>query len=77
MTAERWRVSVDRNVCQSTGMCVLTAERHFVLRGSHSEPVQDEIDPDDDVVEAAESCPTEAIRVTSAADGRVIAPEPY
>jgi ferredoxin len=58
-------------------MCVLNAERYFELRGSYSEPIQDEIDPDDDVVDAAESCPTEAIRVTSAADGRVIAPEPY
>ena len=29
--AERWRVSVDRDVCQSTGMCVLNAEGYFRL----------------------------------------------
>jgi ferredoxin len=75
--AERWRVSVDRDVCQSTGMCVLNAEGYFRLRGGYSEPINEEIDPDDDVVDAAESCPTEAIRVTSTEDGRVVAPEPY
>ena len=77
MTEERWRVNVDQNLCQSTGMCVTVAARYFELRGGYSEPLADEVDPNDDVVEAAENCPVEAIKVTSAADGRVIAPEPY
>lgn len=77
MTEERWRISVDKNVCQSTGMCVSLAPRYFELRDGYSEPLAEEVDPDEDVVEAAENCPVEAIKVTAAGDGRLIAPEPY
>jgi ferredoxin len=77
VTDERWRVSVNRDVCQGTGMCVSMAAKHFQLVDGHSSPVATEIDPDDSVVDAAESCPVEAILVTAADDGRVIAPEPY
>ncbi|HEU5475351.1 MAG TPA: ferredoxin [Actinophytocola sp.] len=78
MSEERWRISVDRVTCQASGMCVAVAPQHFELRDGYSTPLAEEIDPDDeDVVEAAESCPVEAIMVTSTADGRVVAPEPY
>lgn len=77
MSDERWRISVNRDVCQGTGMCTSMASKHFRLTGGHSEPIEPEVDPDDDVVDAAESCPVEAILVTAADDGRVIAPEPY
>jgi ferredoxin len=53
------------------------APKHFQLTGGLSAPVESEIDPEDDVVDAAESCPVEAILVAAADDGRVIAPEPY
>lgn len=75
VTEERWRIGVDKNVCQTTGMCVTLAARHFELRGGYSEPIEDEVEPDDDVIEAAENCPVEAIRVTAVSDGRLIAPE--
>jgi ferredoxin len=74
---ERWRISVDENVCQATGMCTSVAGRYFELRGGHSVPTEGEVDPDEDVIDAAEGCPVEAIRVVSVADGRVVAPEPY
>jgi ferredoxin len=74
---ERWRISVNRDVCQGTGMCTSMAPNHFQLSGGHSSPIESEIDPEDDVVDAAESCPVEAILVVAADDGRVIAPEPY
>ena len=77
MAEQRWRISVDRNVCQSTAMCVSVAERFFELRGGYSTPIEPEVDPDEDVVEAAESCPLEAIKVHSVTDGHQIAPEPY
>jgi ferredoxin len=77
MSDERWRITVNRDVCQGTGMCTSMARKHFQLTGGHSEPIESEIDPDDDVVDAAESCPVEAILVVAADDGRVIAPEPY
>jgi ferredoxin len=74
---ELWRLDVDRSVCQGTGMCSSIAAQHFRLREGYSEPIQDEVEPDDEIVDAAESCPVEAITVTSTADGRVVAPEPY
>lgn len=77
MSDEVWRISVNRDVCQGTGMCTSMASKHFRLVGGHSEPIEPEIEPDDDVVDAAESCPVEAILVAAADDGRVIAPEPY
>jgi ferredoxin len=73
---ERWRISVDESVCQATGMCTSVAGRYFQLRGGHSVPTEHEVDPDEDVIDAAEGCPVEAIRVV-ASDGRVVAPEPY
>lgn len=78
MAEQRWRISVDRNLCQGTGMCTSISAAHFRLEGGVSEPVEELVDPDDDdIVDAAESCPVEAIKVVSAEDGRVIAPEPY
>ena len=77
MPEERWRISVDRETCQASGMCVAVAAQHFELRDGYSAALAEEIDPDEDVVEAAESCPVEAIRVTAVADGRIVAPEPY
>jgi ferredoxin len=74
---ERWRIGVDHSTCQGTGMCASVAKRYFELRGGYSEPLEEEIDPADEVIDAAENCPVEAILVTSAEDGRVIAPEPY
>lgn len=77
MAQERWRLSVDRQACQGTGMCASVAEEHFVVRGGTAEPINDEIDPADDVIDAADGCPVEAIRVVSTVDGRLVAPEPY
>jgi ferredoxin len=74
---ERWRISVDQDVCQGTGLCASVAAKFFELRDGYSEPIEDEVEPDEDVVDAAEGCPVEAIRVVSLADGRVVAPEPY
>jgi ferredoxin len=74
---ERWRISVDRDVCQGTGMCSSVAGRYFELSGGYSRALADEVDPDQDIVDAAEGCPVEAILVTAADDGRTIAPEPY
>ena len=74
---ERWRISVDQNVCQGTGLCSSVASRYFELRSGRSHPINPEVDPDDDVTDAAEGCPVEAILVKSTKDDRVVAPEPY
>lgn len=58
-------------------MCSSIAAQHFRLREGYSEPIHEEAEASDDIIDAAESCPVEAILVTSTDDGRVIAPEPY
>ena len=63
----RWKISVDKNVCISSAMCVAIAPDRFVLdQQLRSGPVETEIDPDEDVRDAAASCPSEAISLVDA-----------
>jgi ferredoxin len=71
----QWRLEVDRHTCISSGMCAGIAPDHFELEGDGSHAVQDVVDHDEAVVDAAESCPVEAIRVFSAASGVLVAPK--
>ncbi|MGJ7907122.1 ferredoxin [Actinopolyspora sp. H202] len=71
-----WQVEVDGETCIGSGMCAAIAEEHFQLVDGVSRPLRTDIDPEDDVVDAAESCPVEAIRVRDAQSGRTLAPEP-
>jgi ferredoxin len=75
MADTRWRISVDRDTCIGSAVCVGTVPNRFKLVDDRSTPVDAEIDPDDDVIGAAESCPMEAILVTDIATGEVLAPE--
>jgi ferredoxin len=75
VTDARWRISVDRDTCIGSAVCVGTMPGRFRLVDDKSQPVTDEIDADDDVIAVAESCPMEAITVTNAATGEVLAPE--
>jgi ferredoxin len=69
----RWKVSVDKNVCISSGMCVAIAPGRFVLdEQQHSGPVEAEIDPDELVRDAAASCPSEAISLVDAETGQPV-----
>ncbi|GIG91344.1 ferredoxin [Plantactinospora endophytica] len=70
-----WRVSVDPHRCIGSGICAGTAPEHFRLVDGLSIPLADTVAPADPVVDAAESCPVEAILVRDASDERVIAPE--
>ncbi|MBC6467531.1 ferredoxin [Actinomadura alba] len=74
MSTTRWKLTVDQRMCCSSGICVSIAHDRFCLDTGVSQPIAEEIDPDDAVLEAAESCPTEAISVRDAADGTLIAP---
>jgi ferredoxin len=56
-------------------VCAGTAPNHFTLEGGYAVPTAEEVDPDDAVVSAAESCPMEAILVTEIGSDKVIAPE--
>ena len=75
MTDERWRITVDQGTCIGSAVCVGSAPNRFALNGATSEPIDSEVDPDDDVLGAAESCPMEAIRVVEIGTGTVLAPE--
>jgi len=69
----RWKVSVDKNVCISSAMCVALAPDRFVLdQRQRSGPVEAEIDPDEVVRDAAASCPSEAIRLVDADTGQPV-----
>jgi ferredoxin len=72
----QWKLTVDRLVCIGSGLCVGTAPRYFQLgpdRRSH--PVSFLIDPDQEVLDAAMSCPVEAITVIESGSGRSLFPE--
>jgi ferredoxin len=69
----RWRVSVDKSVCICSAMCVAIAPGRFVLdERQRSGPVQAEIDPDEEVRDAAASCPSEAISLVDAGTGEPV-----
>jgi ferredoxin len=48
--------------------------RRFRLDDNRSRPVSELTEPDEDVIDAAESCPTESISVRDSA-GNLIAPQ--
>jgi len=69
----RWKVSVDKNLCIGSAMCVAIAADRFVLdERQRSGPVEAEIDPDELVRDAAASCPSEAIGLVDADTGQRI-----
>ena len=74
MNAARWRLEVDRQLCISSGMCAALAPRHFALEGRAARPLRDEVEQDEAILAAAESCPVRAIQVKVAADGALVAP---
>ena len=68
-----WRVTVDTGLCISSGMCVGTAPTRFRFDESgHSSPVRELTEPDDQVRDAAVSCPVEAILLTDAETGHPV-----
>lgn len=75
MAGTRWKVTVDRDTCIGSAVCAGTLPNRFRIVNDKSEPVDGEIDPDEDVLGAAESCPMEAILVTDVSSGAVLAPE--
>ena len=69
-----WQLSVN-DKCVGSGMCVAVAPEHFRLdHDEQSHPTANRVASADAVVDAAESCPMEAILVTDADTGEVVAP---
>ncbi|WBB61281.1 ferredoxin [Streptomyces sp. WMMC500] len=75
MSRPTWHIEVDRETCLGTGGCAVLAADYFVLSGNRARAVESAVSPDEAVLDAAASCPVEAILVRDAATGRVLAPE--
>ncbi len=82
-----WRVEIDRSACDGTGLCVGRAPGYFEIDATRRSRLRpDRVPPegygpdefpagDEAVVDAAECCPMEAIRVTDPATGRLLHPQ--
>jgi ferredoxin len=69
----RWEVSVDKNACIGSAMCVALAPGRFLLdERQRSGPVEAEIDPDEVARDAGASCPSEAISLVDADTGQLV-----
>jgi ferredoxin len=70
-----WSVQLDRFLCIGSGMCVATAPDRFHLVDSRADVVDaGPVEPDEILLDAADACPAEAIRVLAA--GTLLAPRP-
>ena len=68
-----WRVTVDTGSCISSGVCLGVAPGRFRFDASqHSSPVRALTEPDDQIRDAAMSCPVEAILLTDADTGKPV-----
>jgi ferredoxin len=69
-----WRILVERT-CIGSGSCVGISPAHFELGGDNrSHPLAAEVTPNDVVLDAAASCPVEAIRIQDAETGEPVEP---
>lgn len=67
-----WRVRVS-DACIGSGSCVALSPKHFTLdEHNRSRATPDVIAPDEAVLDAAASCPMEAISVTDAGSGEPV-----
>ncbi len=69
-----WRVTVDRGACIGSGICAALAPGQFALDGERSRPLRGATEPDETVLDAADSCPAAAITVAEGTE--VVGPRP-
>ena len=66
------KVIVDRPACIGAGSCAVLAAKTFELDEEAKAIILDEHgDSDDDIIEAAKSCPTDAIIIESTDDEQI------
>lgn len=71
----RLRIIVDQDKCVGSTTCINTARATFALDElGKSSVVNAQGDPEEIVIEAAESCPVGAISITDADTGEQICP---
>jgi ferredoxin len=72
--SEHWKITVDRDACLGSGICAATAPHRFRLEAGKSRTIHDDTEPDNVVLDVANTCPAEAITVHDAA-GHRLAPD--
>ncbi|MFF3905008.1 ferredoxin [Streptomyces sp. NPDC001848] len=72
---DRWHIEVDRSVCIGSAQCVHRAADAFRLDAARqSHPVETDADAGEEILQAAENCPVEAIVITLAGSGESVFP---
>ena len=75
MSETKWRVTVDKDLCIGSGGCVLRAPEGFELdTARQSCPRHEVLAASDEVLDAAENCPVEAITIVEEGSGAVVFP---
>ncbi|WP_020666786.1 ferredoxin [Amycolatopsis nigrescens] len=69
-----WKIDVDQHSCIASGMCAGIAPDVFALDDEFARALADEIQPNEVVLDAADSCPAMAITVTEALSDEVLGP---
>ncbi|MFJ1756413.1 ferredoxin [Kitasatospora sp. NPDC088134] len=73
--APRLVVTVDQGRCIGSGLCARTAPADLLLAANgRAAPARSQTGPSEELTEAAELCPVEAIAVRDAATGALVAP---
>ncbi|MFJ6574005.1 ferredoxin [Streptomyces sp. NPDC091292] len=75
MTKPMWNIEVNRAACLGTGGCAALAAEHFTLIDRRARAVETVVSPDEAVLDAADSCPVQAILVRDGETGEILAPE--
>ena len=75
VTIGKYKVKIIRHLCIGAASCVAISPNVFALDGSNIAVFKDGgIDSDDDILAAAQSCPTKAIELFDAATGAKVWP---
>ncbi|GAA3065012.1 ferredoxin [Actinokineospora globicatena] len=70
-----WSISVDTTTCLGSGICAGSRPDIFQFHGSYAEPITDHLEPDEDVLDLADTCPAAAILIRDES-GAELAPRP-
>ncbi len=73
--AVSWKVAVDPETCMASGVCVAARPDLFRLDTESAAMITPNAEPDEDLLDLADTCPAMAITVVDA-DGVEIGPRP-
>jgi ferredoxin len=68
-----WKIDIDSKTCLGSGMCAGARPDLFTLNAAYAETLVTTVDPDEGLLDVADSCPAAAIVVTDET-GKELAP---